>query len=76
MDDQRADREEGIAADEKWIVVVEPMPRADAEREMAQWLKRQAESGINYAPSEIRMDMLCGRGCEQSFRYLVQSKQK
>jgi len=76
MDDQRADREGGLAADAKWVVVVEPMSRADAERALAEWLQRQADLGISYTPSEIRMDVLCARGQKDSFRYLVQSKQK
>lgn len=76
MDDQRTGGEGGLTVNDKWIVVVEPMAQAASELAMADWLQRQAESGISYAPDEIRLDMLCAKGCEREFRYLVLSKEK
>jgi hypothetical protein len=76
MDDQGTDREHSLTGETEWIVAVGPMPRADAERTLAQWLQRQAELGIKYAENEIREDVILSSNHKTLIRYAVPPKQK
>ena len=77
MDDQGTNRESSdLTGESEWIIAVEPMSRTDAERLLAQWLRRQAELGIEFATSEIREDVILSNDRTTLIRYAVPFKQK
>ena len=59
-----------------WKIVVEPKPREEAERALADWLKGQAQQGNSYGEDEIRQDVILSKDRQQLVRYAVQPKRK
>jgi hypothetical protein len=57
-----------------WIVIVEPMPRLEAERALADWLEEQAAKGNSFRKDEIRQDLMLSKDREHLVRYAVQVK--
>ena len=58
----------------EWKIVVEPMPRAEAEHALADWLNRQVDQGTTYRNEKVRMDVIWSKDRQHLVRYAVQIK--
>jgi hypothetical protein len=58
----------------EWKIIVEPMPRDEAEQALSDWLQQQAAQGCPFSRSDIREDVILSKDRRQLVRYAVQSE--
>ncbi len=57
-----------------WEVVVEAMPREEAERALCDWLNVQSKRGTSYSDDDVRRDLVLSRDRRQLVRYAIRRK--